>query len=188
MAPRIIGIVGLPGSGKSEVARIFAKFGVPCVRMGEVVWEELRHRGGRITENNVARVSTLLRKREGMGAIAKRCLPIIKKVGKGQRAVIVDGIRGIAEVEVFRKLFGKNFHLIGCWSNQMTRYRRTSSRKRSDDADDLRSFHTKDKRELSWGLGEALALADFIIVNEDSLQELEERTMELFKKIVCEDR
>lgn len=184
MAPQIIGIVGLPGSGKTEVARVFAELGAPSVRMGDVVWEELRRRGKEITESNVARVSNELRRREGMGAIAKRCIPIIRRVGKGQQAVIVDGIRGIAEVEVFRKSFGENFHLIGCWSSQMTRYRRTSSRRRDDDTGDLRSFHRKDKRELSWGLGDALALADFIIVNEGSLRELEERARELFKKIM----
>ncbi|MEM3515026.1 MAG: AAA family ATPase, partial [Candidatus Hadarchaeum sp.] len=100
MAPQVIGIVGLPGSGKTEVAKVFAKLGVPSVRMGDVVWEELRNRGKRITERNVARLSNELRKREGMGTIAKRCIPVIKRIGKDQRAVIVDGIRGMAEVEV----------------------------------------------------------------------------------------
>ncbi|MEM4723993.1 MAG: AAA family ATPase [Candidatus Hadarchaeum sp.] len=186
MAPQVIGIVGLPGSGKTEVAKVFAKLGVPSVRMGDVVWEELRNRGKRITERNVARLSNELRKREGMGTIAKRCIPVIKRIGKDQRAVIVDGIRGMAEVEVFRESFGKNFHLIGCWSSQRTRYLRTSSRGREDDTVDIKSFHQKDKRELGWGLGDALALADFLIVNEGSLQELQKKAEELLKKILGE--
>jgi len=184
MAPQIIGIVGLPGSGKTEIAKTLSRLGVPSVRMGDVIWEELRRRGKRITEKNVALLSNELRRREGMGAIAKRCIPLVRKAGEGQRAVVVDGIRGMAEVKEFRKTFGKNFHLIGCWSSQRTRYRRIASRKREDDTISIRSFHKKDERELSWGLGDAMALADFIIVNEGDLEELRRAAEELFKKIV----
>ncbi|MGC8817224.1 MAG: AAA family ATPase [Candidatus Hadarchaeum sp.] len=184
MAPQIIGIVGLPGSGKTEVARILASMGAPSVRMGDIVWEELRRRGKKITEKNVGRLSNELRKKEGLGAVAKRCIPLIKKLSRGHQMVVVDGIRGMAEVKEFRKAFGKNFHLLGCWSSQRTRYLRTSCRRRDDDTADIRSFQQKDKRELSWGLGDALALADFIIVNEGSLEDLRKKVEEIFGKIV----
>jgi len=187
MALKVIGIVGLPGSGKTEIAKAFANFGAPSVRMGDVVWGELRRRGQRITEANVARLSNEFRKKDGMGAIAKRCVPIIRRVGKGRRAVVVDGIRGIDEVEVFRKAFGKNFHLIGAWASQKTRYRRVASRRRPDDAISPESFREKDKRELSWGLGDAIALSDFIVLNEEGIEELRARAEELFKKIVGDE-
>ena len=36
----VIGIVGLPGSGKSEAANVAAEMGVPVVTMGDVIREE----------------------------------------------------------------------------------------------------------------------------------------------------
>ena len=184
MSLQVIGIVGLPGSGKTEVAKTLSKFDVPSVRMGDVVWSELKRRGKDITEANVGELSNEFRKREGMGAIAKRCVPLIQSCGKGKRAVVVDGIRGIAEVDEFRRAFGKNFHLVGTWASQETRYKRIASRKRADDSITHESFREKDLRELSWGLGEAIALSDYMMLNEGDIKELRTRALYLFKKIV----
>ncbi|MFH1821801.1 MAG: AAA family ATPase [Methanobacteriota archaeon] len=184
MALQVIGIVGLPGSGKTAVAKAIVDFNVPRVRMGDVVWGELKRQGQNITEAKVGELSNEFRKKEGMGAIAKRCVPLIESRGKEKRAVVVDGIRGIAEVDEFRKAFGKNFHLICTWASQKTRYQRISSRKRADDTITRESFQEKDLRELSWGMGDAIALSDFIILNEGSIAMLRKRSGEIVKKIV----
>ncbi len=184
MALEVIGIVGLHGSGKTEVAKALAKFDVPSVRMGDVVWGEIKRRGQEINEASVAAVANELREREGLGAIAKRCVPLIESRGKGKRAVVVDGIRGIAEVDEFRHSFGDSFHLLAIWVNERIRYSRIASRGRADDAMSLESFRKKDRRELSWGLGEALALADFIIVNEGTLDGLHKRAIGIFGNVV----
>ncbi len=186
MVLEVIGIVGLHGSGKTEVAKALAKFDVPTVRMGDVVWEEIKRRGQKINEGSVATVASELREREGLGAIAKRCIPLIKASGEGKRAVVVDGIRGIAEVEEFRRAFGDSFHLFAVWACEHLRYSRIASRGRADDAMKLEKFREKDRRELGWGLGKALALADFMIVNEDTLDELHEKAIELFRRIAGE--
>lgn len=184
MALEVIGIVGLHGSGKTEVAKTIAEFDVPSVRMGDVVWEEVKRRSQQISESTVAAVAEELRKHEGLGAIAKRCVPLIESRGKGKRAVVVDGIRGIAEVDEFRRSFGDSFHLLAIWANERIRYSRVAPRGRADDVMSLESFREKDRRELGWGLGEALALADFIIVNEGTLKELHKGAIGLFEKVV----
>lgn len=170
-------------SGKTEVAKALAKFDVPSVRMGDVVWDEIKRRDQEINESTVAAVANELREREGLGAIAKRCVPLIESQGKGKRALVVDGIRGIAEVDEFRRAFGDSFHLLAIWAGEGIRYSRIASRGRADDAMSLESFREKDRRELSWGLGEALALADSIIVNEGTLEELHKRAIGLFEKV-----
>jgi dephospho-CoA kinase len=186
MAIEVIGITGLHGSGKTEVAKALARFDVPCVRMGDVVWEEIRRRGQKVTEANVAKVAGELREREGLGAVAKRCIPIIKARAKGKRAVAVDGIRGAAEVDEFRRAFGKNFHLIAVQAGEQTRYSRIASRGRADDASTPKGFAEKDRREEDWGLKEAFALADFAIVNEGTLDELRRKAVDVYKKITGE--
>lgn len=179
----LIGVVGLQGSGKTEVAKALAGLDVPCVRMGDVVLEELRRLGDEINEANVARVANELRQREGLGAIAKRCIPIIQARGEEKRAVVVEGIRGIAEVEEFLRTFGDGFRLVAVWASERTRFERVVSRARADDVGSFEKFRRKDLRELRWGLGEALALADFMVVNEGTLEEIRSRAIEIFKSL-----
>jgi dephospho-CoA kinase len=181
-----MGVVGLPGSGKSEVAKALEEFDVPSVRMGDVIWGELKRRGQGINEANVGNLSNEFRKSEGMGAIAKRCVPLVESCGKGKKAVVVDGIRGIEEVEEFRKRFGNNFHAIGVWASQETRYRRIVARKRADDTITWERFKEKDQRELSWGLGDAIAMSDFMILNAGSAESLRRKSEEIFKLITGE--
>jgi len=186
MALEVIGITGPHGSGKTEVAKALARFDVPCVRMGDVVWEEVGRRGQTIIEANVAKVANELREKEGIGAIAKRCIPLIKTQGKSKRAVAVDGIRGVAEVNEFRHAFGKNFHLIAVQTGEQTRYSRISSRGRADDVDTRERFKEKDRREGDWGLEEAIALADFAIVNEGTIEELHRKAVKIYKQLTGE--
>lgn len=185
---KVIGIVGLQGSGKTEVAGVAMRLGIPYVRMGDVVWEEVKRRGLELNEANVGAVANELRQREGLGTIANRCVPLIERRGRGKNAVIVDGIRGIAEVEEFRRAFGDRFHLLAIWASEPTRYSRVAARGRADDIAGMKTFRQKDARELSWGLGEALALADSIIVNEGTLAELHGKADEILKKIVAGEK
>jgi dephospho-CoA kinase len=183
---KVIGLVGLQGSGKTEVVRALAEFDVPSVRRGDVVWGELKRRGMKINEKSVAEVANEFRVADGMGAIAKRCIPLINEKGKGKRAVIVDGIRGIAEVDEFRKVFGEDFCLAAVWASETIRHARIASRVREDDARGVENFRTKDRRELSWGLGEAMALADFLLMNEGTLAELRKNAVKFFRGVMHE--
>ena len=183
----IIGIVGLTGSGKTEVANVASKFDIPCVRMGDVVWEEIKRRGLKLNEATVGVVANELRKREGPAAIATRCIPLIEKRGKGRQAVVVDGIRSSAEVEEFRKAFGNRFYLLAVSASEQKRYSRTVARERADDVRSLKAFREKDARELSWGLGEALSSPGFTLVNEGTLAEHRRRAAEVIKKIIVGD-
>ncbi len=186
MALKVIGIVGPQGSGKTEVAKTISELGVPCVRMGDLVWNEVKRRGQEVTEENVARVAGELRERLGQGAVAKLCIPLIKRVGKDKPAVVVDGIRSEAEVKEFRRMFHRDFYLIAVQCGEKIRYSRIASRRRADDASTMEKFVMKDRREESWGLEGAMKSADFTIVNEGTLEELRERAVGVYKKVVGE--
>jgi len=187
MALKVIGLVGMQGSGKTEVVKALAEFDVPNVRMGDVVWGELKKKGMEITEENVAEVANEFRNKDGLGAIAKRCISLIKDKGKGKKAVLVDGIRGFAEVQEFRKKFGKDFSLIAVQASEETRYSRITSRVREDDAKGIQKFREKDRRELGWGMGLAMSSADFTIVNEKGVKELKAESEKIFRKVMGED-
>ncbi len=182
----VIGVVGLPGSGKTEVAKVAGKLDMPRIRMGDVVWDEVRKRGLELNEENVGTVARELREKEGLDAIAKRCVPLIEEKGKGKKAILVDGIRGKAEVEEFHRSFGERFSLLTVKTSEQTRFKRVSSRRRKDDISSLEVFREKDERELSWGLDGAMNLADYTIVNEGTLEEFRKRAKEILKRVVRE--
>lgn len=179
-----IGIVGLQASGKTVVASNLVDLGAARVRMGDVVWNEVESRGLDLVEENVAKVAQELRDEEGMGAIAERCVSLVREEGRENDVVIVDGIRGIAEVEVFKEEFGDDFVLISVESSANTRYERIKKRKREDDIESFEEFKEKDERELGWGLEEAMDEADYRIVNEGSIEDLEKEIMNIFEELV----
>jgi len=183
---RVVGLVGLQAAGKTEVAKVFAELGVPCVRMGDVVIEEVRRRGLEVTERTVGMTADEMRRKHGAGVIARLNIPRIREAGSGKRAVVVDGIRGIAEVNEFRGEFGESFILCAVLAPARLRFERVAGRRREDDAAGFADFVEKDRRELSWGMGEAIALADVFIVNDGTLEDLKEKAVELFRRVVGE--
>ncbi|KXB05264.1 hypothetical protein AKJ49_01180 [candidate division MSBL1 archaeon SCGC-AAA382A03] len=183
----MIGVVGLQASGKTRVASILTDLGASRVRMGDIVWNEVKKRELEVNERNVAKIANELREKNGMGAVAKLCIPVIKEKGKKSEAVVVDGIRGIAEVEEFRKEFGKDFVLLSVEASEKTRYERIKGRKRRDDIETFEEFKKKDKREREWGIAEAIKEADYKIINEGSLSELKKKVSKIFKETVNEN-
>ena len=68
---KVVSVVGMPGSGKSEVARVFDESGFTRVRFGDVTDEEVKRRGLELNEKNERHIRELLRKEHGMAAYAK---------------------------------------------------------------------------------------------------------------------
>ncbi|MEN6610953.1 MAG: dephospho-CoA kinase [Methanoregulaceae archaeon] len=164
----VVGIVGLPASGKGEFSRIAAEMGVPVVVMGDVIRNAVREAGLPPTDENMGLIANQLRKAEGMDAVAHRCVPLVKS--RDAPLVLIDGIRGDAEVKIFRREFAR-FCLIGIDSEFPLRLSRVKVRGRSDDLKNAGELKVRDERELAWGLGRALAEADITIPNNGTLEE-----------------
>jgi dephospho-CoA kinase len=165
---KIIAFVGMPASGKSEAARIASRMGIPVINMGDVIRKEVLRRGLEPTDSNTGMVATDLRKCEGMDAIARYCNSQIRETGS--ELVVVDGVRGIAEVECFRQEFGKGFILISIYTPIEVRFSRIQKRGRSDDMDSIDGLRRRDERELGWGMGEAIEASSIEIENNFSLE------------------
>jgi len=187
---RVIAFVGLPLSGKSTAAKVAEEMGLPVVCMGDVVREEAKKRGLPLTDDVLGSVAQELREKEGMDAIAKRCIPVIREKGMDVGVVVVDGIRGMAEVERFRKEFGNDFILIAIEAPLELRFQRALKRGRSDDVKSIEELRKRDERELSWNLGEAMKSADIVVENNSGLEEFKDKIKgiltELAKKVEIE--
>lgn len=180
---KVIAFVGYPLSGKSTAAQIARELEIPVVVMGDAVREEVIRRGLELTDENLGRVASELRQKEGMDAIAKRCIPKIRDEARKSGVVVVDGIRGIAEVERFKKAFGDDFVLISIESPLEVRFERAKMRKRSDDVENLEDLMKRDKREESWGLKEAMEIADFTIENKGNYEDFIETVRQILLNI-----
>jgi dephospho-CoA kinase len=168
---KVIGVVGLPASGKGEFSKIAAEMGIPVIVMGDMIRNAVKEDGLDPTDTNLGAVANRLRKERGMDAIAYLCIPEIQR--QTAPLVLVDGIRGDAEVELFRKIFF-GFKLICIDSSFENRLSRVAARNRSDDFRTAGELRNRDSRELGWGLGKALEQADMQVTNNGTLDEFSE--------------
>jgi dephospho-CoA kinase len=175
---RIIGTVGLPGSGKGEFAVTAEQSGVPVVVMGDVIRAETRDRGLEPSEHH-GQVAQALRRERGPAAIAEETLPRVREHLKDHDTVVIDGIRSDAEVERFQSAFGDAFTLISIEAPFEVRAERVGARGRDQSDGDGESLRERDQRELGFGMGEAMEEADIRIENTGSLEEFRERAREI---------
>jgi dephospho-CoA kinase len=177
---KVIGVVGLPASGKGEFSRVARSLGIPVVVMGDVIREAVVRAGLPATDGNLGETANRIRKERGMAAIAELSLPAIEQ--EDAPVVLVDGLRGDAEVDLFRARFAE-FYLIGIEAPFATRLARLSSRGREDDGMTEEELVRRDRREISWGLGRALAESDYLVCNDGTVEEFEEKVRSLLAEI-----
>ncbi len=176
----VVGLAGMPGSGKSVVVDMARNMGYDIIVMGDVIRQETTKRGLDLTPQNVGSVMLQLRQEEGNTVIAKRCIPQIEARGSGK--VLVDGLRSLYEADTFHNFF-KKFSLMAVHTSPETRFTRLSSRRRSDDPAQWEVFRERDVRELSVGLGNVIAMAEQLVVNEDSFEEVKAKVKESLVRI-----
>ncbi len=179
---RVIIVTGMPGSGKSEAARLLnEEYGIPIVVMGDVVRDVIRERGLEPTPELTRETMLRLREEDGPGAIAMRCLDKLRDCGSD--VVVIEGCRSLAEVEVFERE-ARTITIVCIHSSPTTRFTRLKLRGRSDAPLDYQSFRRRDLTELSVGIGGVIALADFMIVNEGTLEEFCARVRQIAERIL----
>lgn len=177
----VIGVAGMPGAGKATVRHIVQGMGYPVVVMGDIIREEAKQRKMEPTPENLGLIMLKIREQEGPAVVAKRCLPKIKKA-KG-KVVVIDGIRSLHEVKEFKRHF-PNFTLIAIQTSPETRFQRLFKRRRSDDPRTWETFIERDTRELSVGLGDVIATADHIIVNEGTEEQLKRNVLKVLEDVI----
>ena len=176
---QVMGISGLPGSGKSLVSEIAIKRGAVIVSMGDIIREEAKKRGESSKET-----ATNLRKEHGKYIVAKLTIEKIKKMIEDKLAttIIVEGIRSPFEVNMFKENF-EDFIILSIFANPSLRFERLKLRMREDDSTDYAEFKNRDQMELDFGIGDVISLSDKIIINESDLESYINKINEFLGKI-----
>jgi dephospho-CoA kinase len=171
---KVVAIVGMAGAGKSEVARVFEEHGFKKVRFGDITDEEIENRGLEPNEENERYIRQQLRKEHGMAAYAKLNLPRIDSSLKSSN-VVVDGLYSWEEYTLLKERYGEKLTVITVWASPATRHARLAHR--AERPLTLEEAASRDKSEIeNINKGGPIAMADFTVLNEASLEELERET------------
>lgn len=179
---KLIGITGMPGSGKSAITKLAEDEKIAVVSMGDVVRHETIKRGLILNPENVGNTAVILRELHGKEAIAVPCLEYVKEKYSNEEYVVIEGIRSLYEVNYFRKHI--ELDIIAIHSSPKTRFERLTNRNREDDSADWDTFVERDYRELDFSIGSVIALSDYMVVNEGEYSEFIRNIEKVFKKVI----
>jgi dephospho-CoA kinase len=182
----IICLTGMPGAGKSTIASSLKEKGFPVITMGDVVREEANRQNLEPTDYNLGSLMLKLRRDLGPGAIAHLILRKMERdYNNNIDVIIIDGIRSMPEVEVLKSI--GYVKLLAIHASTNTRFTYTKERARPDCPSSIQDFVVRDKRELTVGISEAIALADETLSNNDlTIEELKEKGFEIIQKWIAE--
>jgi dephospho-CoA kinase len=209
---KIIGLVGLPGSGKGEASRVAKQQGLTVLVMGDVIRQEADRLGLDATDGNLGRIGSALREKEGPEAVARRVLE--RAVASGEDTVVVDGLRSGEEADYFAT-HAQQFHLVEICAPADERLRWLQARGRPDDpgsglcgADEqdldekiisccgetdgqaAAALEQRECREMGWGMSQAIEAASLKLINDGSLEEFRENFRRLLDILAqdCNDQ
>jgi dephospho-CoA kinase len=177
---KLIIVTGMPGAGKSGIAEAFNNVGISVIVMGDVIRRETRKRGLDPNPENTKRVMLELREKGGPGAVASFCVDEFKELQTD--TIVVEGCRSIAEIDVFDD-YADEVVTVCVHSSPRERFNRLRERNRDDAPPSWEIFRERDIREISVGLGSVIALSDIMIVNDGTLVEFQNQSMDLVKRL-----
>jgi len=187
----IIGVIGKIAAGKTTVAKFFEEKGFCRVSCSDPLIDLLTHNVSDYswvpelpektepTRDRLIEFGKYLKDKYG-GDILIR-LAVDKK--RHCKNIIIDGVRSKEEIETIKKLGGK---VIYVEARPEIRFERLMKRKASKDKE-IKSFEDfkkmDDAEERLYHTSELKGLADYVIVNEGTLDELREKVERIIEEI-----
>jgi len=184
----VVGIVGTLCSGKKTAKHILMrKYSAYHVTLSDVIRGELEKKKGRLSRTALQDMGNEMRKQYGPGILAKLAISYLPR---DKELIIIDGIRNLGEIEYLKKNFGNKFVLLGLDASQEVRWERMQRRAKPTDPKNFEEFLISEKRDLGegeplWGqqVRSCIQQADFTIMTDGTLEQLEQKIDEIFSKI-----
>lgn len=167
---KIIAVIGMCGSGKSEAVKYFEERGYKKVYFGGVVMDEMKSRGLEVNEQNERLTRESLRKEYGMGAMAVKSLPKIENF-YNEGNVVIESLYSWQEFKILKEKFGDSFKLLTVYTTKELRYARLAKRPfRPLTNDESLSRDISEIEKLD--KGGPIAYTDYLVMNDGTLDEL----------------
>jgi dephospho-CoA kinase len=176
---KIIAVIGMCGSGKSEAVKFFEQNGYEKVYFGGVVMDEMKSKGMDINEKNERETREQLRAEFGMGAMAVKSLDKINELyEKGN--VVIESLYSWEEFKIVKQKFGDAFKLLCVYTTKNIRYKRLGERpfrplsRIEAESRDIAEIENLDK-------GGPIAFADYLVLNNASMNKMKEELKKIIK-------
>ena len=159
----VLGVLGMPGSGKSVFAEFLRETGLPVLRLGGFVEQEVIARGLPRDAAGEATVREALRAEEGADVLARRALQAIES-DHSQHVFVLDGVYSPIEDELLRNSLASSYFTIAVLANRKLRYERLEQRyHRHLSAEEATR---RDLQEVEFlRKADTIALADYFVLN-----------------------
>jgi dephospho-CoA kinase len=179
---KVIAILGLPGSGKSEVINfIIEKYGWPKIYCGEPTFDELRRLKLPFTEKNERMVREGLRKKFGARYYGEQVIKKIKKIS-GDKNIVLESFYTWDEYLLFKDKFKNNFVTLAVHASSETRYGRLKNRK--ERALTEKEARGRDHAQIeNLKQGGPISMADHMVVNEGTKNDLRKNLGKIINKL-----
>lgn len=168
--PKILGITGPFGSGKTTAANFFQKKGFLKITLSSFLEESLMSQGKEVTRRNLQDLGDLWRKQNGSGILAKKALEFVSD--QDLEKIVIDGIRNLGEIEEFRKT--SNFTLLGIFADRKVRFGRVKKMPRREvltrelfDELDYRDLGITEDKNTGLQVAKCFAISDYFIDSND---------------------
>jgi dephospho-CoA kinase len=181
---KVIGTVGLNGSGKDTVSSIISEeLGIPKLTIGDVARKIAAANNMEPTRENLTRISLDHRRKYGLDYFPREVVRTIEM--NDWDFVSVAGIRSKVDVDTFRKRFGSDFILIFVdVSNPAVRFKRIAKRGEPRDPKTFEQFLKQDaEEEKNFKLNAAIKEANYVIKNNGDIDLLINETRKLITRI-----
>ncbi len=167
---KIVAVIGMCGSGKSEVVKYFVDKGYQKIYFGDVVLNEIKSKGLDVNEVSERKIREELRDRYGMGAMAMKSIDKIREYYmKGN--VVIESLYSWQEFKIIKNEFGDRFKLLAVYTTKNLRYNRLKQREvrpltyAEAVSRDVSEIENLDK-------GGPIAYADYLLVNDSTVDDL----------------
>lgn len=170
---KIIAVIGMCGSGKSEVVKFFEGHGYKKVYFGGVVMDEIKRLGLEVNEANERMTRENLRKEFGMGAMAVKSLDKIEEFYMTGN-VVVESLYSWDEYKIVKDKFGGSFKLLTVYTTKSLRYERLANRPvrpLTEEEACSRDYSEIEKLDK----GGPIAFTDYLVINDGTLEELNKK-------------
>lgn len=169
---KVIGVVGLNGSGKDALLKhLKERCGLEILSLGDVARELAHLEEVPSSRSRLHEISQKYTERYGEDFFIKALLEEIRN--KSLQKVGITGIRKSSEIEFLRRHFGANFFLIHVQvDNPKLRFERFKKKAKARDPKNYEEFLAQDKAEKDlFQIDEAMQRADATISNNGTLED-----------------
>ncbi|MDR0980004.1 MAG: AAA family ATPase [Candidatus Nomurabacteria bacterium] len=183
MQTKIIAVVGMSGSGKSEAIQFIKERGVPDIYFGGMIYREMDRRNVEKSPENQQIYRRQLRDEMGDDFIAELASEEADNlIAAGQKRILFDGLYSWSEFRYLKHHFPGVLTVVAIVAPRALRYTRLTHRperpftKEQAEARDISEIEQIEK-------GGPIAMADYYVQNDSTLENLHQQLQKILTEL-----